>query len=124
MDKIIHENVTTTDKAKFHRFLRSYVREHKSQQPKSPTKMRSINRKPQPHLLKIPNPKIQLKSQRQNHPMQLRLHNRYQYPSHTHSFKHLAVQHIVDNLMQSNIPHPPEQMQHIFSSKGTKMSID
>ena len=125
MDKIIHENVKTTDKAKFHKFLRSYVREHKPPQQKQPTTIKqTINRHPHPHLLKIPSPKMQPKSQRQHHPMKLRLHNRYQYPHHSHSFKHLAVQHIVDNCMQSNIPDSPEQIQHIFSSKGIKMSID
>ena len=58
------------------------------------------------------------------HSMQLRLNKIYSYPTRTHNYKHLAVQHIVDNLMQSSPSASPQQINHIFSSKGTKMSID
>ena len=91
MDQIIHENVNTTDKAQFHKFLRSYVRDHKKQQPQKDATFRTINRKPNPHFLKIPSPKMHLSSQHHVHPRKLRLNKRYSYPTGSHNYKHLAV---------------------------------
>ena len=86
--------------------------------------MRTTNRKPTPHLLKTPSAKIQSNSRRHSHPMKLRLNNRYKYPQRPHSYKHPAVQHIIENCMQSNLPEHSQHANHILISKGTKLSID
>ena len=120
LNPIIDKNVEITDKTKFNKFLRSYIRNHRTQQVKPQSSKPSQKLPPaRPHPLTVPHPKSTKTSiQSSQHPMFLR--RRHQRPILGTSFRHLAAQHLINSLHTL----PSLTTNHIYNDTGQRLNLD